>query len=105
MRHSSKPWEVIFLDRNTFGVKTPVGSDYPLELQFGDAYLKAAAPDLYEACEYALQQLQESEFDLSYTKTYKILQAALLKAKPSMEAIEDARTQAENNKLDIPDSV
>lgn len=97
LKHSGGNWEVIWLDRHSFGVKIPFDGEYSIDRRIADAYLKAAAPELYEACDLALAAMTATGLDLS-GEIWE-LRKALAKAKPSIQSIELARTTADINRI------
>lgn len=101
MEHTKGEWKVIFIDRNTTGIMIPFGSYYPESQQIADAYLKAAAPQLYEACFEAMACISSRTLidqGMLDIKTLSLLREALIKAKPSIEQVEIDR----NNNLQPP---
>lgn len=85
MQHTKGEWKVIFLDRNTTGIMIPFGGSYPESQQIADAYLKAAAPDLYDVVERIITD------GFISSETLSMALDAINKAKPSIAQVEQDR--------------
>ena len=83
MKHTPGPWAVEWITRNMPCVSIETQT---MDEAIANVYLKAAAPELYEACMMALNTVEDRD-------TRNALLDAVLKAKPPIAEVEAARSK------------